>query len=128
MDPLYPLIARPPSPKALSMWPAEVDTAEGVGVTGVGAPAAGEDGEDGEGAALEAEVPPTAVIVPFESFRRMYAPRPMTAATSSPMISPGRRPRRGLEDVSHPQRGDGSLLSPVPLATRRARAGPNLSA
>jgi streptogramin lyase len=99
-----------------------------VGVTGVGAPAAGEDGEDGEGAALEAEVPPTAVIVPFESFRRMYAPRPMTAATSSPMISPGRRPRRGLEDVSHPQRGDGSLLSPVPLATRRARAGPNLSA
>jgi hypothetical protein len=87
MDPLQPLIARPPSPKALSRWPAVVDTAEGVGVTGVGVPAAG------EGAALEAEVPPTAVIVPFESFRRMYAPRPMTAATSSPMISPGRRPR-----------------------------------
>jgi hypothetical protein len=69
----------------------------GVGVTGVDVPAAG---VDGEGAALEAEVPPTAVIVPFESSRRMYALRPMTAATSSPMISPGRRPRRGLEDVS----------------------------
>ena len=121
-DPLHPLMARPPSPKVLSRWPAVVDTAEGVGVTGVGVTGVGVTGvgvplacEDGEGVALEDEVPPAAVIVRFESPRRMYAARPTTAATSSPMVTPSTTPRRGREDV--PSSTTARRLAPsLPLA------------